>query len=514
MQISGFSYENSRLNNNFQKLLSIYFYAEHVPKSVIELLHRCNICMSYSWVTENIGNLAVEVREAMIEAARNFPIMFCHNNIRIKFPVRSQRGDHLSVADNGTAMTIIILPEAARAAFEDQEAIRVLRESLVSARALGTPPALSWTDLSNTDRRSRVFRHRLFHLLDILRSIPGLDQSSILQNHILHRPESWHTLPHGPEHRTKMYMLATKPIDESTYSSNVQVINECLRQLKLDRGDPLVRLTLERMMPWVGDDMTVQRCRHVQWFRQEERNGYDRLDPFIFIFGWFHAQMCLVHSVFECSRGSPAGLGLMRSVLKLGRAGFTEDMHKKRPDYHTVVELLMHDFEARIRSLWMWATGTASLEELIAWVQDPNRTAKQILEVAQRIQSQRVSSQAVSECRQHLGEHKDEVLLGTLITTRDLMLHWNLRHAVKHGHVGHMEDLLPELLIYFTGAGNKNYAQQMYEILQLLYHETTPAIRQVHSNVLYLYLLIDPMLRNNMPVCVITGRPSGHTVSL
>ncbi|KAG8692809.1 hypothetical protein FRC09_010940 [Ceratobasidium sp. 395] len=189
--------------------------------------------------------------------------------------------------------------------------------------------------------------------------------------------------------------------------------------------------------------------------------------------------MCLVHAIFECGRGSLAGVGFIRSVLKLGRAGFSDNMRRKRPDYHNVVEFLMHEFEARVRGFWMWVTGTHSVEELVAWINHSDRTAQEILELGNRLQAHRISSQAVSEYRQSLDQDGDEVFLGTLVTTRDLMLHWDLHHAVKHGHVGHMEDMLPELLFYFTGAGNKNYARQMYEILQLLHHKTTPAIREV-----------------------------------
>ncbi|KAG8710472.1 hypothetical protein FRC08_017120 [Ceratobasidium sp. 394] len=345
--IAGISYETSQLsNNNFQKLLSIYFHAEHVPKAVVELLHRCNLCMSYSWTTKSVSQLAQEVRKTIVELARTRPIMECHDNILFKFPVRSQRGNRQTVTDNGTAITMIVLPESARSAFEDPEAIRALRQRLESSCALGTAVSLSWSDLSDPQCHARVFSHRLYHLFDILRSIPGISQTGVLADPLLRHPPSWHTLPSGPEHRTQMFMLATRPIDETTYAGNLQVLEDALHQMGLDTGDHLVCLTLERMLAWAGDDMTIQRCRLLQWFRQIERNGRDRLDSFIFIFAWLHALMCLVHAIFECGRGSAAGLGFMRSVLKLGRAGFAENMRKKRPDYHNVVEFLMHEFEA------------------------------------------------------------------------------------------------------------------------------------------------------------------------
>lgn len=238
---------------------------------------------------------------------------------------------------------------------------------------------------------------------------------------------------------------------------------------------------MERIVPWIGDELTASRLRGIQWQRQEEANGYDRLDPFIFIFGWFHVAMCLVASIYENHRGSAAGLGITHSVLTLGRCGFGENMRKTWPDYHTVKEFLMHKFEARVRGFWLWGTGAKSLEELKAWLEDPVRTPEDILQVGRRIQTNHVSKQAVTryQLEMEMGNVKeaDPVFLNTLIQVRDMELFWDLNHAIKHGKVGHMEDLVPELLVFFTGGKNKNYARQMYELLQIMRHESTPKIR-------------------------------------
>ncbi|KAG8720931.1 hypothetical protein FRC08_017168 [Ceratobasidium sp. 394] len=72
-------------------------------------------------------------------------------------------------------------------------------------------------------------------------------------------------------------------------------------------------------------------------------------------------------------------------------------------------------------------------------------------------------------------ETADPVFLNSLVQNRDLEMFWDLQHVVKNGKVSHMEELTPELLIFFTGAQNSNYAKQMYEILQILYHEWMPS---------------------------------------
>ncbi|KAG9080008.1 hypothetical protein FRC06_007192, partial [Ceratobasidium sp. 370] len=208
-------------------------------EAVIELLHCCNLCMSYSWTAKSVGKLAHEVRKTIVELARTRPIMGSHDNILMKFPVRSQRGNHQTVTDNGTAITMFVLPESAHSAFEDLEAVHALRQRLENSCALGTSASLSWTDLSDPQCRARVFAHRLYHLFDIVRSIPGVLQTGVLADPLLCHPPSWHTLPYSPEHCTRVYMLATRPIDETTYAGNLQVLEDALQQMGLDMGDPL-----------------------------------------------------------------------------------------------------------------------------------------------------------------------------------------------------------------------------------------------------------------------------------
>lgn len=120
------------------------------------------------------------------------------------------------------------------------------------------------------------------------------------------------------------------------------------------------------------------------------------------------------------------------------------------------------------------------IEELQTWLEDPGRTPEDILAAGKRIQRERFSKQAVSLYDVEMNEQEekaDPVFLNTLVQKRDLKLFWDFKDAVKHGNVGHMEDLLPELLVFFTGGRNTNYAKQMYELLQTMWHESTPEIR-------------------------------------
>ncbi|KAG8707457.1 hypothetical protein FRC11_007435 [Ceratobasidium sp. 423] len=61
----------------------------------------------------------------------------------------------------------------------------------------------------------------------------------------------------------------------------------------------------------------------------------------------------------------------------------------------------------------------------------------------------------------------------------ELLLYFSLQHAFKHGNVDWIKALLPELLLYFTGTGNNNYAQEVLEFLQFITHECTPEVHVV-----------------------------------
>lgn len=162
-------------------------------------------------------------------------------------------------------MSIIILPKSSSPAWEDPEAVRAVRSHVENQRALGTPLAILFSDITCPMRQERVNSHKLFHILNTLRAIPALKNLQILSGALLTRPPGSHEL--SSEHKTRQYMLGTRPIDESSYSGNLMVLREVLHQLGFDTEDAIVKLTLETIIPWIGDDLTVARLRGASWQR-------------------------------------------------------------------------------------------------------------------------------------------------------------------------------------------------------------------------------------------------------
>ncbi|KAG8694313.1 hypothetical protein FRC08_008566 [Ceratobasidium sp. 394] len=325
------------------------------------------------------------------------------------------------------------------------------------------------------DHLKRVSSGYVFDVLDFLLMIPGMKQRDIFKLAKLKRTPGPLQLPHGREHITRFEMLPTVDIDESTYSGNVQVINSALTYLELLKDDATQnRLALKQKIPWTGDQMTAHCCLTAQLFFGECFNPIDRLEPFLFYYALFHCEMALGSGTYEHSRGTTTGAStLARSALLLNRTGLNQNMNKNRPDFHKCDEALLHELEARIRGAFLVESGCQSDNKMIAWAD--THTDEEIRELATRVYSNHASAAGLSKLKD--SGSTDESRLLTIMTTANILRYYSFWRAIKHGDVNRIEDLLPELLIFFSGSGNSNYAKETYNFLQLLRHEVPPRMK-------------------------------------
>ena len=282
-----------------------------------------------------------------------------------------------------------------------------------------------------------------------------------------------HALPHGPEHVTLQYLLGSINILEVSYADNERVVEELLRQLGLASGTAEERkLALEKILAWVGDQMTVDRLRGLFKFRSRDINSFDRLDWMVLVFGWLHLQMAFANSLHKQYLGTAAGRGLMQAFTLLKRKGLGSSA-TKGPFHHDLVEALYHVAEAHIRIDWLTVTKAKCLEELQSW------PPAKLLEYAHKLVDEHASSDAANWMDSLPVDRQDEVQRQTILWNRDALHYITLDHAIKRGDVGLMEDMLPTLLFRFTGGGNLKYATEVLELLQGLHREWPPAMRYV-----------------------------------
>ncbi|KAH7329749.1 hypothetical protein B0J17DRAFT_722444 [Rhizoctonia solani] len=394
-----------------------------------------------------------------------------HDNIRLEEPVASQRGDNQSVTDNGTAITVIHLPPSALA-LENCSEFKEFMRSLNTCHMQETAPKLSWGDL---DQPRLLIYNRTSDIHDIIELLNGIPELSSIdwKADCLKRPIGPKQLPYGPEHCVKQHMVPVVNINESTYSGNSQVVPYAIKKIGLHPVEEQIRLALERLFLWVGDQLTAQRCRQLQLMAHASVNAMERMEPFRFIFGGFHTLMALGWSILENFRGSTIGPTLANDIILLSRHNLEKVQSGKRgKDFHAYDEFLLHEIEAHMHGLFMHLTGCDTSEKLAAWATEHN--GADLHEIASNMLKNHASSQALIK-----DQSGDELHHLVIMRQCELLLYFSLRRAFKHGDVDCIEALLPELLFYFTGAGNNNYAQEILEFLQFITHECTPEIRAV-----------------------------------
>ncbi|EUC55210.1 hypothetical protein RSOL_100940, partial [Rhizoctonia solani AG-3 Rhs1AP] len=263
-------------------------------------------------------------------------------------------------------------------------------------------------------------------------------------------------------------MLEPVPMEEQTYGGNYAITKELPRQMKVDTDEKLVLWARNRMGPWTGDSLTIQRLRHLQRMKADDSNRLERMQHIIPVFGWMHLDMNLCNAIFYHHFSESSNSGLARDAAALGRSGLTKPTKSRGPAYHTVDEFMQHTTTARMRGLWLWASGTNTMEQLIAWEKESSPSI--IAEAAQKIWLERASNRATQQFK------SDPQLCNSIAINRELLLRHEVRYSMRHGDVGRMEHTLPQLLYFFSGAGCANYAREIAEVLHWRKYEAPPGV--------------------------------------
>jgi hypothetical protein len=264
------------------------------------------------------------------------------------------------------------------------------------------------------------------------------------------------------------YLLGSVDIPEAAYEDNARLIIEWLRQLKLDDPELQKKIGLERIMAWVGDQLTVDRLRNLFRFRAEDDNSFDRLDWLIVSAGWLHISMAFANSIHKQHLGTSKGRGLSAVFDTLGRKGL-QSSKTQGPFFHDLDETLHIIAEAQVRELWLQVGGVKDLAEL------RQKGPEDLLKLAEKIVSNHASSAALVMRRAR--NQKDELKEQSIMFLRDVLPYIMLRSAIERGDVGLMEDMIPQMLFGFIGRRNSKYAIEMLELLQALNRDWPPEIR-------------------------------------
>ncbi|KAG8679960.1 hypothetical protein FRC11_003108, partial [Ceratobasidium sp. 423] len=176
MQVVSLAYRHNQHHNALQKYLSIYMQAQRLSKSAFFLLQQAGIVMSYSWNRQTIEVLNQDMKELVERITKHGPLLIVYDNIRVEYPVASQRGNNQSVTDNGTAITVVHLPASALS-LENCSNFKAFMRSLNARRIQGTMPKLSWEDLAQPRLPTYNKTGSIHDILDLLKKIPEVSNT-------------------------------------------------------------------------------------------------------------------------------------------------------------------------------------------------------------------------------------------------------------------------------------------------------------------------------------------------
>ncbi|KAL1939184.1 hypothetical protein VTO73DRAFT_10225 [Trametes versicolor] len=467
--VSMLSFSRSNRNNPLQRLNAIYLKSCGTSAKAFDTLSAVGISMSQAWTYRALEQLSTSEHECLWKDLEVFPWFASHDNVNFKFRVFEQRSDHHSHFDSGTAGTIFVVKDPAAVA-PNAETLRVHRETLAQSdppKVIGPAEILAL----EADAAPRLATRAADKILQVLLGTPDFDLGSYAhrEDSLLRpapRPGQLHVGPDSESCAVRQYILDTVHMEEASYDGNDRVLHEWLRQLKMNSILEQKRTGTERVIPWVGDQLTASRLRGLLRFHQDDYNAFERLDWLVPTFGWFHLMFAFEQSLHTQYYGTRTGLGLVHSFDTMGRRGL-HTTSTQGTFHHTFEEALDHTLQAHLRTLWCHVGKVETLAEL------RSRSPQELCNLATEIRDKYASTLALTRIDTTPAGLPQKALdpLSRQVTqfVRDTLDYVVLRDAISCGDVHTMEDSLPRLLFRFSGGSNPNYAIEVCELLQCLH---------------------------------------------
>ena len=238
----------------------------------------------------------------------------------------------------------------------------------------------------------------IHQILKFLVDVPEFDFENYKYNNstIFSCPASSCQLPTGPAFATCQYMLDLLHIDEVSYEGNNRILEEWFRQLRLDpKGDHLV--------VWAGNQLTVSRICGLKRFRCMDLNSHNQLKFLKPIFGWFHAQIAVEHSLHLQYWGTRAGNGLVHLFELRNRKGLSSP--SIQGVFHQNIKEGLTDVAAAcFRNIWCTVGKVKDLKAL------NKLTPERLEEMATQIVQEFASVHALHSMSARPGDMQDDVL--------------------------------------------------------------------------------------------------------
>lgn len=474
--VSQIQYTRSHRRGRLPKIWAIYLKACGLSARAFDAIHSLGITMSHKWAANAYGILSELKMKEVRAVIHTKPWTISHDNVNLPLRVFSQRLHNQSHFVSGCAATVWVLPNEATL---PPDANRLLQKH----RANHCNEKFSIQNILYGDETvdKRIEAQHIFRVLRILLDSPEFSDYQHHDSKHFSQPPAVNKLPSGPQFATQEFILGTSELEEASYDGTLKVVADLFRQLHLHTEEEEIRTGLERVIAWMGDQLTVERLRGLWKYRHEDFNSFDRMDYMIPVFGWFHLVMAFANSLHKQYLGTSAGIGGMRQAFDILKRTGLVTQSTKGPFWHHLDEAIHHISEAHFRSTWLVVGKVKKLAEL------KTKSPEELCNLAKTVIQEHACREALVHLDKLPVEEQDHVQRQWIMWNTDVLPYLELRDAMKHGDVGRMEDLFPTLLFRFVGGGNPKYAIEILELLQGLQREWPDAVWFV---LLYVYDLL------------------------
>ncbi|GJJ71294.1 hypothetical protein EMPS_07069 [Entomortierella parvispora] len=416
--------------NAFQMVMGIYLHCLGAPRRVLETLSALGLCVSYDQIHRALKALTKDAQERVKVAVLNNDFYIVYDNINIATRHHHQRVGKRDTFDNGTAATVILIPDSSN--LGSSRSAEIPRSSpMVCFRVDRPEPSASIFFPTSTDRtmtRAACRTHLSTAISQFLPRSPSVCVIPMPAIDVLKVV------------KTKTFPLPTMKIDESTIAGNLAVL-ENITKIDLGLSDEWFSKTTRDIIV-AGDQMTVSRLLSLKVHRMVESDPFGSLGWVHPTFQLFHLQMTLCSTIYKTHLGADANTpGSLASFISLlASKGFNTD----KPEYKPTSELLKIVFDAM--SMVLWEDLHTSVESDMTRFVDLVIYAIASLQHANPLLNGRPCTPAD---------------INALLFLRDMIVFIELSAAIKAGDLGRIRCVLPTVALMMHGGGNSKYALEL-----------------------------------------------------
>ncbi|KAI0042500.1 hypothetical protein FA95DRAFT_1525335, partial [Auriscalpium vulgare] len=426
-------------------------WAAGAPRQIFDILSKLGFTMEYSSLPPARAAIAKGCLELASQQARKRHIL-TYDNIQISTSIFvEQRDDAPPKVATGTTIILYAPRNPSDAA--------CLLDLILANIARAKEITLEDDILPSPELQEVIQGHQTLHIVErFLRygKLPSSSSEKFLADPILkHRA----VRPPPSGYKTAQFPMQTITIPENSHSSNLKVVTDVYcRQCGMDiRDDALCKYAILS----INDQATNSNLRGARQLRDGDSTPFTRLDCIQLAPGLFHTLLNLSWILLDIHRGDAADYGSLASFIIL--------LNKKRhgsehPDYHAIKATLTQVLDGILLHAWEIECGFPSLKEFAA----TNPSPQVLVDIGERILAKYVFNSSDPAESDEETDDDDEVFRNVRLLLRDLLLFQTLHEATKSGDFERIEELIGTLIVFFCGAGARNYSSEFMHFQQNL----------------------------------------------